>query len=400
VLATMIIPLIWMCLALPKWSELESKLPTTSAPVFHDALPTNSQGKPVLFRDKNGLSPTAQQLWLAFEIKEADYVTVLTDDETPSVLWPDGTTQTDPLMILERINHEYSVNGLNTNTQDLYHRVSISVDNVRCNLMRFGPVFPRNTDPSINAPYMFRKGDLTTRSSQIVSLEETDEVLEEYEDGPFMCGDFVSAADIYWAPYMERFCAQLPLLQEGDMLEPRYGGRYEAIEEWFAAMESIPCYSCRIAGDSVSWENVLTEAVDKGLVPKIDLLPSRGKRVPKNRRGDGATKLWEEYKKKRPYLCETPEEECVAHIVRQRERIMTDAASELRLDADEVDQALRETVAGLLGNIDVSKLSGNARDVASFLDKQLRVPRDMGMIPAASLRALVAAAPKPRIKQR
>ena len=231
---------------------------------------------------------------------------------------------------------------------------------------------------------------------------ETDEVFEEYDDGPYLCGEELSAADIYWAPHLERYAAQLPLTHNGDMLEPRYGGRYEAIEEWFDAMETlVACYGCRVAGDSVSWENVLKEAVKNGLVPKVDLFPSRGKRVPLNRLGDKTTALWNEYRKTRPYLCETPARECVAHIVRNRDQILAEAVDveDLKeLNKDEIDEALLETVGALLGRVEASKLSGKAREVAAFLDSRLRVPRDMGMIPAATLRALVVTAPKPIIK--
>jgi glutathione S-transferase len=226
--------------------------------------------------------------------------------------------------------------------------------------------------------------------------------LEEYDDGPYFCGEELTAADIYWAPYLERYAAQVPLIHDGDMLEGRYGGRYEAIEEWFNAMEKmVPCYGCRVAGDSVSWENVLKEAVKNGLLPNVDLFPSRGKRVPLNRLGDKTTALWNEYRKTRPYLCETPAMECVAHIVRHRDQILTEAVNvdDLKeFDKDELDQALLETVGALLGRIEAAELSGKAREVVAFLDSRLRVPRDMGMIPAAALRALVVTAPKSTIK--
>jgi hypothetical protein len=82
-------------------------------------------------------------------------------------------------------------------------------------------------------------------------------------------------------------------------------------------------------------------------------------------------------------------------------KIIEKAGRKLKMEADELDEALREVIGTLLdgGGSDGLKLSGNARDVAAFLDYQLRAPRDMGAIPAASLRTLVASAPQPRIKQ-
>ena len=52
---------------------------------------------------------------------------------------------------------------------------------------------------------------------------QIEEVLEEYSDGPFggpfFAGRDVTAADIYWAPFLERFAAHLPLLYRS--LSPR-----------------------------------------------------------------------------------------------------------------------------------------------------------------------------------
>ena len=142
----------------------------------------NVQGKPVLYRDAAGLSAAAQQVWLALEIKEVDYVTVLVlvDDEmaVPTVQWADGTKETNVMEILERIQKEYA-----ERPPDLYKRVSIAVDNVRCNMQRFDPVFPRNTDPTPYAPYIFRKGELTFKDSHMVALEGMYDMLKIWTSG-------------------------------------------------------------------------------------------------------------------------------------------------------------------------------------------------------------------------
>ena len=73
------------------------------------------------------------------------------------------------------------------------------------------------------------------------------------------------------------------------------------------------------------------------------------------------------------------------------------------MNLEEIDSALREVLAALQeGEVKdiVSSLSGNARELASHLDEQLCVPRDMGALPAATLRTLAIAAPKPRITSR
>jgi hypothetical protein len=164
--------IVWVyLLALQSWSQLESALPATTAPVFLGSLPKGGDdvNKPVLYRDAAGLSVDAQQVWLALEIKEVDYVTVLVDDESmpvPTVQWADGSKQTNVVEILEKIQKEYA-----DRPPDLYKGVSVAVDNVRSNMQRFDPVFPRNTDPTLYAPYMFRKGEVTFIDSHLVTLE-------------------------------------------------------------------------------------------------------------------------------------------------------------------------------------------------------------------------------------
>jgi hypothetical protein len=165
--------IVWVyLLALQSWSQLESALPAPTAPVFLGSLPKGGDAnKPVLYRDAAGLSVDVQQVWLALEIKEVDYVTVLVsvDDESmpvPTVQWTDGTKQTNVVEILEKIQKEYA-----ERPPDLYKGVSVAVDNVRSNMQRFDPVFPRNTDPTLYAPYMFRKGEVTFIDSHLVTLE-------------------------------------------------------------------------------------------------------------------------------------------------------------------------------------------------------------------------------------
>ena len=394
---------IWsLSLALPTWTALESQLPSALPPVYKEKLPESfydgnhemNENEPlVLYRDEQSWCPYSQQVWLALEIKGISYVTILTsgEDNTPRLKWPDGTVQTDSLEILERVQSTFPQKG-----PDLFRRVSKAVDNVRCNIVRFKGVFPRNTMSSIHAPFLFREtGDLVSVNDHMVTLEETDEVLEEYDDGPFLCGSFVSAADVVWAPFLERYAAQLPLVHDGSSLVPR-SREYEALKEWYNAMEElVPSYSCRVAGDRATWAKVLSQAVQNGDVPKVDLLPVRGTVIPTNRKSLNAKMVWKQYINNKPWMSNTPEEECVQFIVRNRDSIMADTVSRLgTLSENEIDEALREVIAVLLTGDTTKQLSVNARDVAANLEDQLMVPRDMGVLPAATLRMLVASATK------
>jgi glutathione S-transferase len=390
--------------ALPSWTTLESQLPLVSPPpVFKNKLPEafhlqQSQSLLVLYRDEQGLCPYSQQVWLALEIKGIDYVTVLISGETtthstttttttPRLQWPDGTVQTESLDILQRIQDSFP-----DTAPDLYRRISKAVDNVRCNIVRFKGVFPRNTMASLQAPYLFREnGVLVPVQDHMVTLEEIDEVLEEYDDGPFLCGSFVSAADIVWAPFLERYAAQLPLLHGGDALVPR-SKAYVALLEWYDAMEElVPCYACRVAGDRATWTKVLTQAIHGGHVPPVDvLLPPSGNLIPTNRKKLNAQSIWKQYIEQRPWMAQTPEEELVAFIVRNCDSIGIDVAATLQRSEQDVDVALREVVAALLDHTLVDELSEAAIRVGAAVEDKLMVPRDVGVLPAATLRTLMA----------
>ena len=109
--------------SLPSWSELEAELPSavdTSGPIVIAADAADADdltGKTVLYRDACGYCPYSERLWLALEIKCVPFVTCLVDDEyskapgeagsLPRVQWPDGTTDEDTMVILERLQREY-----------------------------------------------------------------------------------------------------------------------------------------------------------------------------------------------------------------------------------------------------------------------------------------------------
>lgn len=399
---------VWLCaLALPSWEVLESKLPSTQQgpPIFEESLPDKSVAKlkPVLYRDKDAVCPYSQQVWLALEAKNIDYATVLVPmcQESPlKMTWPDGTEQTDSLEIIERIQKEFPEKEPN-----LYPKgISECLDAVRCNIVRFKGVFPRRTAPNLFAPYLFlEKGGLVSNSNHMVTLEETDEVLEEYYQGPFLCGKQFTAADVVWGPWLERYAIQLPTLLPGlSELNPRGGGEYPTLQEWYEAMEEqVPCYSCRVQGDVIQWKRALAIGVEQYNQENDEPveLSSQDESTPifVTRDIDGEA-LWKKYAENRLWLAETPQEECVAFLVRNRETIIEEGARALSLEQDDVDSALREVIATLLDkDNDGDRLSGNARDVAAFARQQIAIPRDMGIVPARTLQRIVELAPAPRI---
>mmetsp|Transcript_32335 Transcript_32335/g.71415 ORF Transcript_32335/g.71415 Transcript_32335/m.71415 type:complete len:438 (-) Transcript_32335:68-1381(-) len=407
---------------LPSWKDLEAKLPSLrhAGPAIYDTTVSgpvddaNLKGKLAVYVDRNHWCPNTQSALLALEVKNAEYVKVLVDNDytepntLPRVQWPDGTVQEgkDMYDILEKIQKECP------DGPDLYPQdISVSVDIVRASIeRRFDGIMPRYTEPSSVAPFIFRdeqfrehEGEVVPKFKFQVSLEEVDEVLEEYDDGPYIAGKGITAADIYWIPYLERFAAQLPLIYEG--LEPR-SREYEALKEFYDAMdEHVPCYSCKVKGRVQTWQHVLEkfhphmELRKNVVVPDLPTRPSFD-----------ANKVWAKFAEGKEYVASSPMLEAAAQIVRNHAELVdaAKAACQSISDEDAADAALRE-LCGVLASIErfdpdaaseaASKLSGNARDVASFLVSEdgLAVPRDIGLIPSEALHALVIAAPKPRI---
>jgi glutathione S-transferase len=117
-----------------------------------------------------------------------------------------------------------------------------------------------------------------------VCLEEIDEMLEEYDDGPFLTGKSISAADVYWAPFLERLAAQVPVFYP--TLAPRTlkGSRFEALSEWYDAMdEEVPCYASRVKGRAEVLQARLADepwledkVAESSAVVVPDLPPRRG----------------------------------------------------------------------------------------------------------------------------
>ena len=226
-----------------------------------------------------------------------------------------------------------------------------------------------------------------------------------------------------WAPYLERYAVQLPLVfpNAGDC-NPKsksYGG----VRKWYSAMEkSVPAYACRVRGDARHWRRCLERATRErsaeggGGVDNFD-----GVSVPPAPDAFGwwmedfprAEELWGEYARggSRPWLAETPGREMASYLMNNRDASIAAATSPTSSVADmrrdDADEALREIVLLLLDwkvsgpddstgeNVEDRGLllSENALRLAQFVcEEVIEVPRTMGMIPALALGGLVRSA--------
>ena len=99
----------------------------------------------------------------------------------------------------------------------------------------FKSCFPRGSRPSSRAAFLFGYGgEPLERATFEASLDATNDLLSSTR-GPWFAGESFSAADVAWAPFLERWAAQLPCLHAG--LNVRDASRWPALVAWFDAIE-------------------------------------------------------------------------------------------------------------------------------------------------------------------
>jgi len=398
---------------IPSWSSYEKALigPSERPGLFDSALqypkkPHFLGEKPTLFRERHGWCPYSERVWLALEFKGIDYDTVLIDNtgpgrkpdwyggNTPQMRWPESNSrQSESMDLVRELDARYP------DTPALY------LDGVEDYISAFRNVFPRGARPSSRAAFLFLwSGEPLFRKEFERVLGDTDDLLGK-SDGPFFCGDKFSAADVAWAPFLERYAAQLPCLHEN--LNPRDALLYPNLFAWYEAMDAIPAYACRVKGDASSWRKVLSMAGfgNAGTPPtvlsrmedasKAELLACNVD----EKEGSSGGSLWDKYSESRPFVAKTAAAEAAATICRNREAIVRDIAKNAplklkNLDADMIDESLRALMFLLTENSTeeeeevVVKDVPSTMDLACFLDMRMCVPRDMGMLSAAAIKRI------------
>jgi glutathione S-transferase len=277
-------------------------------------------------------------------------------------------------------------------------------------ISQFRNIFPR-ARPSSRAAFLFQyNGDPLSRGTFETTLEGTDNLLSQTK-GAFFCGDQLTAADIAWAPFLERYRYQLPCLHQG--LEPYNANVYPHLFAWYRAMDQVPAYACRVKGDASSWRKVLTMAGfgNAGVPAQVgrniqDLVAAEIALA-----ASGATVdlgVWKEYSSTRPQVAETPQGQAALTILCNREAIIRDtvkraatapwSASNLPKTEAKVEETVNCLVQVLLhqgipGGDPLQAVDIPGGDplqavgaLARFLDERMCVPRDMGAMSAACLK--------------
>jgi glutathione S-transferase len=403
------------------WPDLETSLSIQSKPPISidsalDPSPPNySAERPTLFRERHGWCPYSERVWLALECSNIEYDTVRIDNtgpglkpsywsgQTPQVRWPDGKIQSESMDLIRELDRRYNT--------ALYPD---DIKNEAINKSRdFTKIFPSKSRPSSRAAFLFGwSGEPLWKSEFESVLRRTDELLSTSSSGPFFCGSF-TAADIAWAPFLERYAAQLPCLHEG--LYPKDASEYPHLSAWYEAMERIPSYACRVRGNPSSWRKVLSMAGygNNGVPPTVvgrmeELNLNEG--LPQTEEGRIRNQsLWDDYRSKRPYLANTPSAEAGHVLIRNHKAIAKDVLKRadvlqnagFPLTETGIDTAMRALASILVFGSekdgqynDLEVAANEAHNVegvfalAKFLDERMCVPRDMGMMSADAIKRI------------
>ena len=416
------------------WAALAALIPSVPQPAGPSA-GGGGTDLPVTFcREKNGWCLDSARLWLALEIKGIPYTErrVIASD-APQLLFSDGRVQRDSIAALQELDSCYPA------TAPLWPPQGVAESAVVEMVSAYADAVPSDVSrASSRAAFLFCRDegfiyDTLPRETFISFLDTAEELLGRQE-GPYFCGGALSAADVAWAPLLERYAAQLPSLHPG--LQPRGGSTsgggkggggkggggkggggsssWPRLTRWYNAMDTHAAYVCRVKGDAASWRKVLSTSPwwpagwpERG-DPEERGDPRGGELALNEREACEAfgnapvsAELWSEYAASRPHVAPSPAAEAAAALVRNAQAVCRDAEACYALptgtDTASYDAALRCVVTRLLIESGAELEEASAEELgqdavvaalAAHLDHRVCVPRDVGAPAAEAIRRL------------
>ena len=415
--------------------------------VFDPSKPTFSTTRPTFFRERHGWCPYSERVWLTLELLGVEYDTIKIDNtghgprpsyfsgQTPQIRWPEsGKQQGESMDLVKELDTKYGngrLYGGPDNDEGQRHKVEECID-------AFRSIFPSRARPSSRAAFLFQSnGEPLWKSVFEETLEQTNELLRRSSsNGPFFCGPEISAADIAWAPFLERYRYQLPCLHGQHQLNPYDANKYPHLVKWYDAMDSTTVaavYPCVVKGDASSWRKVLMMAgygnagnVPTNIQSHMDDIVRSGIEV-EQARSIINFDVWDKYKEESrsrsrnaKVVANTPHEEAASIIVENRQKIVDDilkqqqqqsrsnskyrpyleALSSSISSRDELDDLLLHLAVILKDtgrnglkepdNTSEDKSQEKIISLASFLDERMCVPRDMGCMPASTIKLIAS----------
>lgn len=245
----------------PSWEALEAQAAT----------PANAEpAQLTLYRDNNGWCPFCERVWLALELKGLQYDEKLINlrnkprwylDIVPTTLVPavemhdasfdpatpgSGELVWESMDVLRALDAKFPEPKLFTDSP-LEQEVIAEVEALLASSFKF-TYGTRNASLSAEDKAQRRadfERDLAAFDARVTS-----------HGGPFACGDSLSAPDLMLVPMMERYRFQLALMA-GPTTPAIYGNpKLPGVTRWFDALDEVPAYRRRVAGDAYSWTAV------------------------------------------------------------------------------------------------------------------------------------------------
>lgn len=365
--------------AAPSWYDLHQAIDydPSQTPIVVDSLvnPTLQEwSRPTLFREREGWCPYSERVWLALELCNVCYDTVRIDNsgygprpsyfsgQTPQMRWPER--QGESMEIVYRVFEQFS----DLTSQDLADHQTY--------VQPWTEIMPRRCRPSSRAAFLFQGNGEPLSQSQLEDTLSSIEALMSRAPGPFLTGSDVGPADVFWAPFLERYRYQLPCFYE--KLDPMDPVKFKNLRRWYIAMdETVAPYSCHVKGNGASWRKVLSMAGfgNSGVPPNIQANMDAviAKEVEESRRAmEYGPALWKKYTKDRPYLAKSPSAQGALAIIQNHARICDDAfkRTETWKSSNDLDDDLRLLTKVLL-DTEPKHISPKVKTLAMFLTERM-----------------------------
>jgi glutathione S-transferase len=356
--------------------------------------------------------------------KPSWYSSVVPTGNTPAILDTDGQVVHDSLRILRYLEERYPESPLlpaDPAAQALADEL----------IAAFARAMPQGARPSSRGAFLYRGSGLPLPQATFEATLSAVEDLLARAGGPLFLGADPSIVDCAWAPFLERWRVQAPLLHPPLARlfpDPAGGtGALPRLAAWYAAMDArVPAYLARIKGDPHTWRLALAGAGGGAVAAPHDGRPPADAdwlraAAPPNR-PDGVWATHAARAAGRAPPAATARAEAAARLVGNRRAVLDDACAALGLapgpgpDRAAVDAVLRAAAAllasdgpaaagdadrravellaaaGLLGGggADADGRRRLAAAAAVHVGDRVCVPRDMGLLPAAELRDALA----------
>ena len=212
----------------------------------------DGDGKLYFHRERSGWCLRVTRVWIAPEYKGIEYEAITRENfDTPKVRFCDGSVQIGSIEVLRaRLQ-------ISRGTAMAPWREAADGDEM---VNAFDQAMPRARIDD-RAGYLFSAAegfsyDILPREV-IATLDAAEAMLGTHADGPFFCGASLSL------PMLSgRRCSSATRASFRASTRARTAAQQcvAAPPPWYAAMDRVPSYACRVKGDAPSWVKVLSTA--------------------------------------------------------------------------------------------------------------------------------------------